>query len=398
MPVPFALAPLAPVAAVYLRTLLGGLSAQATLDYIRSTPAPAPYALGSVAIPTSKAKSESVNNVNALSSAVSSFSTNLDNVSSSVSNSVSEAKEIVTNNYTEVKTINNNILSSLSNSPLLANQILSKDSIDNLVTAINNQTIASVSVLGTLDGHLSVLGGALSAISGTLLRISQNYDESLMNTEDLPYIDSETYYKMLSDSGLDASLISSMVLAENNIVSTMSKSGSSVADIKKAVLAYRAKTVPAENQLAVNASTSGVSDTKANKALTQSTVQIDGEVNIVNESLQNWANNRYSIDTAIGTDIYARDINARMVKNEYAINESAISDLDGNLLATVRPMEAHTIKSITEARLRTDMNNYRDDEDDIDFSMMDGLDLSELFTFDKKSVRLEDLKNALGVV
>lgn len=300
-------------------------------------------------------------------------------------------------------------------SPLLSNQVFTKASIDSIVDALNANTLMSSILFSTLDVNLSNIASSLYAVSSTLFTISNNYEDEINNTGDIPFINTDDYYKMLSDNGMSLDEVNTLKNNEIAYIESMRNSGVSYSDMKKALISWRNNNISSSVQNSVNDTIAGVKSGWHANYTTIKKVSPSGEV--VNElvptsssssvspvvdlkvpNLEKWAESAFNIQNSIGVDIYARDINARMVKNEYAINESSISDLDGNLLATVRPMEAHAIKSITEARLRTDMNNYRDDEDDIDFSLIDGLDLSELFTFDKKSVRLEDLKNALGIV
>lgn len=297
-------------------------------------------------------------------------------------------------------------------SPLLSNQVFTKASIDSIVDALNANTLMSSVLFSTLDVNLSNIASSLYAISSTLLTISNDYKEDVSNTGDVPYINPDDYYKMLSKSGLSDDQINQLQDEEKIYVQSLKNAGYGYADIKKFVVDWRSKTVPSSGQDYVSDTVAGVGRDGSLGSYTPVTRSTSsGE--LVNElvpnsgasvptfdlkvpNLEKWAESAFNIQNAIGIDTYSREINARMVKNEFAINETVIRDLDGNELANVRPMEAHAIKSMTEARLRTDMNNITHSDDDIDLSLNSDLDLSRLFVFLKKSDRLQEVFDSLG--
>ncbi|HUH42151.1 MAG TPA: hypothetical protein VLZ29_03465 [Sulfurimonas sp.] len=310
-----------------------------------------------------------------------------------------------------------------------------KHSIDNLVNAIDNQTVASVSVLGTLDSQLSAIGGTLSAISATLLKISGTYSDDISNTTDMPYINEEDYYKMLGDSGLSFESRNDLIRQERAYVQALKNSGvTDYSDIKRAVLDWRSQNVPSSANSAVSDNVAGLS--KAWHGTTtrnipassvvgssaaeystavpsaQTSTSTTPNINLEVPNLERWAGVALGVTQAMSPDLVARnlsasvaikeaqpadtisrELDARMKKAEYLVQDTAIKDLDGNVVANVKPMEATAIKAVTDARLRTDMNNIEENDIDLD-EVFPAFDLSTLFDFEKKSDRLSSFLGA----
>jgi len=317
------------------------------------------------------------------------------------------------------------LLTPSAQSPLLTNQVYIKDSIDRLIDAINVNAIVTASVFGTLDANLSAIGSSLTSISSTLIDISSNYDASLSNTGDVPYINQDDYYKMLAQSGMSGDAINDAINQENLYIQGLKNSGiTDYNDIKKYVQDYRTKTVPLEYQAKVGDEVAGLTNkgwhaeyttqTKTNsigetvmetipKTATAPTVAVElpnieawaaAALPVANAMSPDLVARNLSASVAIKeaqpADYVARELYARMEKTEFAVQETAIKDLDGNVVATAKPMAIQAIKSATDARLRTDMNNYTEPDSDIEdmFDFIDNINLKELFAFEKKSERL----------
>lgn len=291
-------------------------------------------------------------------------------LTSSLSSGKSEAEAF----SAEQSSKTSELASASSASPLLTNQVFMKDSIDKLIDAINTNSLVTASVFGTFDANLSAIGSSLTSISATLIEVSDNYSRELNNTDDLPYINQDDYYDMLAESGMGFFEINDLKNQENMFYDALIKQGYGYDDIKAQIQNWRKNTVPISGQAAVEKELSGISttprvDSNGNSVSSPSALELP--------NVEKWAESQFVI-------------------NEYLTTQSQISDLDGNVVASVSPLQAQSIKNVTDARLRTDMNNYSETEQDIDDSFMSGLDLSSLFTFSKKSVRLNNLMGEFG--
>ncbi len=337
-----------------------------------------------------------------------------------------KSKEAFEKNATAQSVASSSLLENASQSPLLTNQVFIKDSIDKLIEAINTNTLVSATVFGTLDMNMSAIASSLGAISSTLIDISSNYDASLSNTGDVPYINQDDYYKMLAQSGMSGDAINDAINQENLYIQGLKNSGiTDYNDIKKYVQDWRTKTVPLEYQSKVGDEVAGLTNKGWHaEYTTQTAVNSAGEMvtttvpktttattNVAVElpNIEAWAAAALPVANAMSPDLVARNLSAsvaikeaqpadyvarelyaRMEKTEFAVQETAIKDLDGNVVATAKPMAIQAIKSATDARLRTDMNNYSEQDSDIEdmFDFIDNINLKELFAFEKKSERL----------
>lgn len=404
---------------------LAALSAWQMHNFIRGTnptTAPSPAAIP-VVKPETPSKTAAIQS---LATATSNIAKGQDDYKAKLEAELSTLKTSLSQTAATAKAGNQSILNALQQSPLLANQVMSKDTLDNLVNAIENQTIASVAMMGSLEAQLSSVGGALLAISGTLLKISNNYDASTSNTGDVPYINQNDYYKMLASQGLSAEQINDYIGQENSYIQALKNSGvTDYTDIKKAVQDWRTKTIPTNYQDTIADEVAGLTNKGWHaEYTTQTAVNSAGEVvtttvpktttaspSVAVElpNIEAWAAAALPVANAMSPDLVARNLSAsvaikeaqpadyvarelyaRMEKTEYAVQETAIKDLDGNVVATAKPMAIQAIKSATDARLRTDMNNYTEPDSDIEdmFDFIDNIDLKELFAFEKKSERL----------
>lgn len=328
--------------------------------------------------------------------------------------STETAQKTAEANATAQKAASSELLTNAGTSPLLSNQVHMKDSIDRLIDAINTNTFVSATVFGTMDLNMSAIASSLGAISSTLIDISTNYDASLSNTGDVPYINQDDYYKMLAQSGMSGEAINSAIQQENLYIQGLKNSGiTDYTDIKKYVQDWRSKTVPLEYQAKVGDEVAGLTNngwhseyttqTKTNsvgetvlETVPKSTSATSANVELSMPKTEAWAETALGVFTAMSPDLVARELHARTLKNEFVTTQTQIKDLDGNLVANIKPMEATAIKAATEARLRTDMNSIDESDMDLDENFPDmPLDFSKLFDFDKKSTRLTTLLSNL---
>ena len=83
-------------------------------------------------------------------------------------------------------------------------------------------------------------------------------------------------------------------------------------------------------------------------------------------------------------------------KINYELTPVPVKDLDGNTITTIKPVEAQTVKNLSDARYRTDQNTFEVNSDDFD-DILSGINISEIFKFSKKSDRLDSLFAELGI-
>lgn len=239
--------------------------------------------------------------------------------SSSMSDS---AETLSTTNKAEIdalKTLN-------PDSPLLQNQLHLKQSVSDIVDAINSSTIASATFLAPITANLSAISSTLIAISSTLLEISDNYAQSLESAEDLPYIDTETFYDLLEKQGYTPQQIENLKSGEKELISSKSESGSTYPEIKDFIGEYRKHSIGSADLLAIGTDIAGV------------TSKSDGT------SLESWAKSAKKL-------------------TDFKIMPRVTPDLDGNPLSnTLSPMELEAIKNASDARHKTDTNNEEFDE------------------------------------
>lgn len=257
--------------------------------------------------------------------------------------------------------------------PIVQNQIIVKQSIDDLTHAINSNTAASVTLFGNLDNVLVAIASGLFTINETLLTISGNYDQQLNNTNDLPYIDTQTYYDRLSNSGMSETDIMQYRTSESELVRRLSNEGQSYSDIKEAVRAFRQQNVPIDYNFHVEAQVSGL--TAPSGSSNASGNYVAPAQTIPNPSLQfpdlsplmSWAQS------------------AKLVA-DHAMTPQTIKDLDGNPIAEMAPAQAKAVSAASNARHKTDINN--EDFSDMDTPMPD-LDIFSMLKFFGRSDMFE---------
>lgn len=246
-------------------------------------------------------------------------------------------------------------ISETPNSPLLKNQLEIAKSSDAIVDAINANSIVTASLLGTLDQNLASISVALLAISGTLIDISTNYNQELNNTEDLPYIDSESYYDMLKDSGLSEFQIQSLKQSENLMIEGMMARGNTFSEIKEAVQQFRSVNVPATSQMEVDKKINGLSS--PSQYVDQSSVS-SGAIQKINSSAP--------LDSTAFPDFTPLFdwANSAKIVSDYMGTPTSTTDADGLNPISATPMELQSIKNASDARHKTDLNNDEYDEND----------------------------------
>jgi hypothetical protein len=143
-------------------------------------------------------------------------------------------------------------------SPLLNNQILLKESIQDIVDAINSNTIASATFLAPISVNLNAISSTLIAISSTLLEISDNYAAQIESSSDLPYVDSDTFYDLLSKKGFDQALINGFRSDEKKLVHDLSANGVSYSEIKQTIVDYRKSVIPSDWLFSADSATAGI--------------------------------------------------------------------------------------------------------------------------------------------
>lgn len=364
--------PLGLLAAETAAAFVGGAAYEAVNNYINK-----PTSTGTApTIPTSRpspAKSSKTLQKESLSNYATGMGAVLAGASALVNSAVAIGKESAESASTAQTAKTSELLGVSNASPLLTNQVFMKDSIDKLIDAINANTLVSASVFGTLDANMSAIGSSLTSISATLIEVADNYKKDISNTDDLPYINQDDYYDMLAESGMSFEDRNDLIAQENMLYESLVNSGYEYDEIKAQIQNWRKYTVPISGQLSVEKELAGISKLPR--------VDSNGSsVSVPSLELPNvekWAESQIGI-------------------NDYLTTSSAIKDLDGNIIANMKPIEAQSAKNITEAKYRTDLNNFEMSDSDYD-DMFDGdfPDISSIFNFEKKSDRLTILKASL---
>lgn len=112
------------------------------------------------------------------------------------------------------------------------------------------------------------------------------------------------------------------------------------------------------------------------------TPEIKSELSLPDTLSQKWQN---SLDKRVEKDTKLID------ELDYRKTTTAVKDLDGNVVAEISPREIEAIKNVSDARLRTDMNNFELDSEDFDIMDLSSFDISKMFKFEKQSDLEEDI-------
>lgn len=381
--------PLVALASDFALGFLGSYAYDAVNNYIRKSPSGSPTS--APVIPTQRANRTSFKGSRKqnLSNFVTSVSSRLASNSTTVSRIVSSGITALDTASTIQQAKTSELLERSLESPLLSNQVFIKDAIDKLIDSINTNAVVTASVFGTLDANLSAIGSSLASISGTLIEISNNYEDEVLNIEDMPYTSQSELRKQLEALGLTPERIQSLIDKENSLISEMSSNGETVSDTKQALLELRKAELDAATQLEIAKIQAGVSTPSPSTSPAT-------EISLSSPNLELWASSALAMNEAVTVDMHKRNIHAQVFKNEYITTATDIKDLDGNIIANVKPIEAQSIKNIVDAKHRTDINNFEMSDSDID-DMFDGdlPDFSSLFAYDPLSARLQAVKGSL---
>lgn len=359
--------PLGLLAAETAAAFIGGAAYEAVNNYIKK-----PSSDGSApVIPTSRrspAKSSKTLQKESLSNYASGVGAVLAGASALVNSAVTSGKTSAESASTAQIAKTSELLGVSNASPLLTNQVYMKDSIDKLIDAINANTLVSASVFGTLDANMSAIGSSLTSISATLIEVADNYKKEISNTDDLPYINQEDYYNMLKEGGMTFTERNDLIRQEDMLYEALVAQGYEYDDIKTQIQNWRKYTVPISGQLSVEKELAGIS--KPPRVNSDGVSSSASSPSLELPNVEKWAESQLGI-------------------NEYLTTPSDIKDLDGNIVASMKPIEAQSVKNITDARYKTDENNFELDDTDFD-DMFTMPDISSIFQFDKKSVRLQN--------
>lgn len=223
------------------------------------------------------------------------------------------------------------------NSPLIKNQIEIAQSSDAIVDAINANSIVSATVFGTLNANLSAISASLLAISGTLIEISDNYKEEIEKAEDLPYIDSDTFYDLLEKSGMSHLQAYDLKNQELAMVDQLSKGGHSYSEIKQAIQAFRNSVVPSDKLLKVGNSASGITSPSPVDSTTGQPISNIAFPDF--KPLFDWAK-------------------SAKVREDYLTTPSDIKDINGVAVASaIAPMAVSTAKDVALGKGEADENS-----------------------------------------
>lgn len=227
-----------------------------------------------------------------------------------------------------------------ANAPLLANQIHLKQSVQDLVDAINSNTIVSATFLAPISANLKAISGTLIAISSTLLEISDNYSSELETADDLPYMDTESFYALLEKVGMP--FVDAVGLKQQELTMIKGMTGSTYSGIKAAVNQFRNALVPPEFLSRVGTNVSGIT---APRSVDLATGQPLNSAFPDMKPLNDWAASAKPLV-------------------DFKLSPQKFNDLDGNFVAEASPAELEAIKHASDARHKTDINNQEFEDDD----------------------------------
>lgn len=268
----------------------------------------------------------------------------------------------ISNTKDTKKAQTDDMISKASTSPLLQNQVYLKDSLDDVIHAINSNSLTTVSVFGSLESLLGQIGSSLITLSDTLIEISDNYQSELLNLGEMPYINDTEFVEKALSVGVSPDTISDIELEFKT--NGGYSSGISVNEAKQLRLDARNKYLTNEQKMALTAVSAGVSTPSYPQASENSYYKI----------MSDWAT-------------------SSKVLADYKISNQDVKDLNGNLLSTYKPMELEAIKNATHARNKTDENNFKLSNDEIDdlLDISNGVDISSMFEFESLVSKLSEV-------
>lgn len=199
------------------------------------------------------------------------------------STSISSAESVSSTNKAEL----DNLKSLNPESPLLQNQLHLKQSVNDIVDALNANAIISATFLAPINSNLTAIASTLIAISSTLLEISDNYSSTIEKSEDLPYLDTSNFYDLLSQNpNLSQLAVTQIRSGEMDMISKMSLAGASFSEIKQAIKEFRNINVPAGDLIDVHNATAGltqqspITSTGASSGVSSSPVSSATSINV----------------------------------------------------------------------------------------------------------------------
>ena len=246
-------------------------------------------------------------------------------------------------------------------SPLLQNQLHLKESVHDIVNAINTNTAVSIKLLGPIGANLSAISNTLIAISSTLLEISDTYSTEIQSSNDLPYVDTKTFYDLLRKGNISDPTYDFSQLGEQNMIRDMSNAGYSMPEIKQAISDYRKSNIPSSTLLDVNNNLNGLTAPSPYVTPMGNTVATPTYTPTPSASTASTPAVDYSAHLKAMAD-YAR---SALVVSDHAQTVQTILDLDFKPVASMSPMQLEAIHNATRAKTSTDINNHEFDDEDI---------------------------------
>lgn len=293
-----------------------------------------------------------------------------DNTSTSNEN-FENIKRIIDDRNQNFVNTNQSLVDSLAHSPLLANQILTKDTLDNINQNLEAQTIMMGYLWETLEKNLSSIVH-IKMIDAQNNKVLTDYQKQMAASSD--YGDSEFFYAFIptgewwsnADKAaalnefkkygleLDEMFYPSVfhAVGETELIDRMEKNMNSKIDIRRAVEAYRREKVSSDIR-----SLMGVALVEGTKADTKTAIESL-------KATEKSADNLGALADAVAP--IAKWAELAKAKEVYLATPIAqVIDLDGNLVAeNVSPLSVALAKDASIAREKTDIINTEYDESD----------------------------------
>lgn len=295
---------------------------------------------------------------------------------------------------------NSSLSSTAGNSKFLQQQVESKSSLDQVAFAVNSQSVVLAMIYESLERNLSLMAAA-SVANAKLNDLTSGQVDS---SDDLPYVDSGSFYDLLSQSNpdMDSYRLSQAKVLENEIVSGGVLRGVSYSDIKKDVDSFRSTYFFASELAPVRSATAGISTSTISSSVPSVTVSVPAQaapvvnvasvapvvnvspavnvasaapvVNVASAVPDITVNVPAQAAPVVNVDIpdysdklerMASAADSAKIVSEHAHTVRDIHDLDGNVIASVAPMVLSSIKEASIAREKTDVINLEFDDTDL---------------------------------
>lgn len=315
---------------------------------------------------------------------------------------------------TNISNENSQLSSALSNSPLLQNQVRTKDALDSIALSLEKQNAVMTSLVEIVTAYADAFLN-VKIVDAQNNKVNTDYQKTMAANSD--YGDSEFFYAFKptdvfwqeADAAtqldyynrmgtyLEPMLLPSRFHAsgEIDLIDSMDGTGASKSDIRRAVENYRKSNLSSEVRsligvaLVVNAQNDKAATAEANASLLDSANALKSMATalapvsdlarsqeVTNEVARTYYN---TASHAISANEVAEQLSTiaqsfapvaqwaqkAKVREEILITPRTITDLDGNTLAEgVTPLEMTMAKDATVAREKTDINNQEFDDDD----------------------------------